>query len=686
MIAASSRSRPARSRQVGVTPRRGVALVFVLIFVVAMAALAMSSIFMAGNSTLLAKSYDKERSLKYAAEAALALGKSRVNSDPSALQLPVDSIFRVLLWQTVLKGADGQPLSGGVYVNVYVGPTGSTSGQSGRFSSIVAEARDGKGNGFIRRLELAQESFAKFAYWSNSETNNGTTIYFGDGDELWGPVWSNDNISISGSPRFHDLVATSGAIAPVKNTATFDKGFKEKQKKITLPATTVLDLLKGYAASGKFDFSASSNRGPSADENSVRDRLEFVAYDMGEKADSTDDYEGFVRRFTAKADVDLRGDFPGNTDSSKVKLCGDWHYSVPSATYATVDTGLKFYPVSVHNTAWFRTQMAAGITRKYPAQAGTAATTADAHSKKNVGIIMTTATEGVSARCYLAGDPHLVSVERDAAQGYSTLDIQKGGDDTTFTPVGKNGSWLQYTTSPDTQIVRMRSHPRGITNAGNATEAQYLFPLGRKYNNGAKGVIYEKGNVGVSGTVNGLVTLYAKGSVVFLDDVRYANDPATGRCHDILGIITDFDAVVAENALLEPVNVGKNAAGTVVTKNVDDTKDFYIHAVIMALGTSFRVENYSGGPTNVNDCDVTNNGRGCIYLSGGLIQASRGAVGLLDGHGYSKRYTYDRCAVVNPPPYFPTTGRFTDNRYIELDPQGFKPLDYFQSLDPNKAP
>ena len=38
------------------------------------------------------------------------------------------------------------------------------------------------------------------------------------------------------------------------------------------------------------------------------------------------------------------------------------------------------------------------------------------------------------------------------------------------------------------------------------------------------------------------------------------------------------------------------------------------------------------------------------------------------GEGYVKRYSYDRCAVVNPPPYFPTTGRFLDNRYYELDP------------------
>jgi hypothetical protein len=229
-----------------------------------------------------------------------------------------------------------------------------------------------------------------------------------------------------------------------------------------------------------------------------------------------------------------------------------------------------------------------------------------------------------------------------------------------------------FSNTPDSQVVRMRK-------ASNLElEAKYLFPISRRYNNGAKGVIYEAGNVGVSGTVNGLVTLYGKGSVVFLDDLRYANDPATGRCHDILGVISDYDVVIAENALLEPVNTGTT------TKNVDDTKDFYLHAVIMALGSSFRVQNYGGGPTNVNDCDVTNNGRGCIYLSGGLIQAARGAVGTSSGSGFSKRYTYDRCAVVNPPPYFPTTGRFTDNRFIELDPQGFKPLDYFLSLDPNK--
>ena len=49
-----------------------------------------------------------------------------------------------------------------------------------------------------------------------------------------------------------------------------------------------------------------------------------------------------------------------------------------------------------------------------------------------------------------------------------------------------------------------------------------------------------------------------------------------------------------------------------------------------------------------------------------------------------KRYSYDRCAVINPPPYFPTTGRFPDNRYSELDPVRVSLDDgqLFKSLSP----
>jgi len=644
----------------GTRKRRGIALVFVLIFVIAMAALAMSSIFMASNANLLAKSYDRERDLRFAAEAALSIGKSRVNSDPNILTMrSVGQVDTAILLNQTLTGANGLPLAG-IKVNVYVGPTGSTSGQFGRFSSIVAEARDQRGNGFIRRLELTQESFAKFAYWSNSESNGSTTIFFNNNDELWGPVWSNDTISIgSGHATFHDEVGTVFFIA-CRNYGTYSKGYKEYQKPIPLPSTSTLATLATIAATSGWDFT--SGRSASQNENSVLDRIQFIATDLNASGDSTDTNEGLFRIYTARSDAWARGDYPSSATASNTNFCGDWHTVKIGTTNMQV-----FYPASVHNTAWFNAQMRQGLIDAGTA-AATATTQANAEQTANLQTIMTHA----NARCYLPGDEHLVAVERSSAYNdpltsapYTSAAIQKGGQDTTFTPVGVYGAWRLNTNTPNATISGLRR------------DAKYLYPIDRLFNANSKGVVHFNGNVGVSGTLNGRITLYANGSIILLDDLRYANDPVKGVCRDILGLISDKDIVIADNALNTPQDIGS------VTVNVDDTKDIYIHGVMMALGTSFRVQNYNSGPTNVNDCDVTSNGRGCIYLSGGLIQQARGAVGTSSGSGFAKRYAYDHCAVVNPPPYFPTTGRFQDNRYLELDPAGFNHTNYFKSITPD---
>jgi hypothetical protein len=147
-------------------------------------------------------------------------------------------------------------------------------------------------------------------------------------------------------------------------------------------------------------------------------------------------------------------------------------------------------------------------------------------------------------------------------------------------------------------------------------------------------------------------------------------------------MISGDNVVVADNSLNTPQ--WTKSGGSPTIKSLDDTPDLYIHSVIMALGTSFEVENYSSYVTNSSNCQGTSDGRGCLYLTGGLIQNNRGAVGQADGHGYIKRYSYDRCAVMNPPPYFPTTGRFQDNRYYELDPVRFNVNQLFLSLTPDK--
>ena len=114
----------------------------------------------------------------------------------------------------------------------------------------------------------------------------------------------------------------------------------------------------------------------------------------------------------------------------------------------------------------------------------------------------------------------------------------------------------------------------------------------------------------------------------------------------------------------------------------DETPDELIQAVVLALDV-FTVENYDQGSTKAQDCGTTQAGRGCLFLTGGIIQRTRGAVGLLDGHGYVKRYSYDACAAQDPPPYYPTTGHFSRSRYFEVDPTGFDVAAYFKLLAPS---
>ena len=623
------------------------ALMIVMMFVVVGAVLAMTAIVTMGSGILVAKSHARENDLRYAAEAALAIGKSRINFDASALP---DTGYVVLLRDADLTAADEQVIRG-VKVTVYAGPSGSTSGQFGRFASVVAEARDAHGNGFVRRLELTQENFAKYAYWSDKESSGSGTIYFGGGDQLWGPVWSNDMISIASSgATFHDDVATAKTISGAGN-GTFMKGYKTKQLPIALPSTNSLSSkLLGLASAGGLAFDAPTN----GDEITVRTRIEFVAVDMNADGDSVDADEGFFRLYSGTAGNTpwVRGDWPGGSTPvppANLRTCGDWH-AVPGATDP------KFFPASVHATTWFRQMMQ---------DAGMSAAAARAESSATVQTIMNRA----GSRCFLGGAPQLAAAGRTAPLGYDAAARQKGGDDTTFTAADQYGAWVRYTTTPLPAIVARRPH-----------DAAYLFPLHRSINTGSKGVIHVTGTVGVSGTLRGKVTVFSTGHIVVLDDMRNANDPGKGVCEDILGLLSAHDVVVADNALLTPQRV-KTSSPT-VTKNLDDTKDLSLHAVVMALNQSFRVENYASGPSNVNDCEGQNNGRGCLYLTGGLIQESRGAVGLLGGEGYVKRYSYDRCAMVNPPPYFPTTGRFNDNRYYELNPVGFDPVALYQAITP----
>ena len=622
--------------------RRGFALGLALVFTIAIGALATSAIILSSNATMMAKASDRQRDVTYAAEAALEIAKSRVALNAA---LVPDTGERQIITNQTITEADGTTLPG-VTVNAWVGPSGATSGESGNFISIVAQAIGPRNATFVRRLEMSDESFAKYAYWSNVETLLGATNSFSGGESWWGPVWSNDVIHIgSGGATFHDVVGTAQTISNA-NKATFLKSYTENGSSIALPTAASLSSLSGYASAAGYSFTPPT----SGDESSVLMRVEFVSTDLDADGDSTDDNEGFFRVYQANTGQQswLRGDWPGTSTVTDYTNCGDWH-DVPGSK------DQKFFPAAVHPTSWFRQLVQSGGLKRFQARAESSATIA-------------TIMQHSGARCYLGGDPHLVAVERTAALYPNASDREKGGDDTTFTPVGAYGAWKLYSSTPNAAVSAVRG------------DAKYLFPLYRGYNSSYKGVLYFNGTVGVSGTVGGAATLYARGGdIVLLDDLRYANDPSLATCADMLGLIADNDIVVADNSLNTPENVSAYWWSTKY-QSLDDTQDMYVQGVLMALNTSFRVQNYNSGPRNALTCQGDAIGRGCLYLTGGIIENNPGPVGTNYGYGFDKEYGYDACGATNPPPFFPSTGHFVANRYFEVDPVGFNITSLFAAI------
>jgi hypothetical protein len=86
-----------------------------------------------------------------------------------------------------------------------------------------------------------------------------------------------------------------------------------------------------------------------------------------------------------------------------------------------------------------------------------------------------------------------------------------------------------------------------------------------------------------------------------------------------------------------------------------------IDSTVMALNTSFTVENYNQGSP-----------RGTLHIWGGLIQEWRGAVGTANSTslqtGYLKDYHYDPRVIIQPPPEFPLTGIYARVSWTEKGP------------------
>ncbi|MEO7986471.1 MAG: hypothetical protein ABI766_08045 [Gemmatimonadales bacterium] len=620
---------------------RGIALITVLLVGFAVSAIALTGAFWILNSSLIQKNGERAAILNDVAVSAAEEGRSKLNANPAVY--PVNGYVQ-LDTNGVVKDGAGVVMPG-VRKNTYAGPDGITSGQFGVFGTVIAVVTDSFGNKAVRRLQVNQESFAKYAYFTTIEGN----IVFANNDQIRGPVHSNDQIKIANSgATFFDQVTTAASSIQGQSNGTFvNSPPRLSVPPIALPTTQAFTALQTRANNGGMSFVGNTN-GNAAGESSVR--IEFVSIDLNADGDSTDADEGFMRIYQDNA----RPWYVTGTVSGNPGPNGDIRRSP--------NCGVPVNGAVVQPGNW--TAATDAIWNAGPVKFRTAADTNPAGARNVIATTMLS-TAASSYRCFLGGDPRL------RQQSWPNID-QAAWDSVKGDWAGTGVGWMLRPNAMTAPAVAAFT---------NRPDAAYLWPINRAYNPAWEGVIYVSGRVAVSGVVNGRVTIASPENIVIADDIRMAVDPGSAQaanCASIVGIFSGDSILVEDNTINSPQQI--NGTGLYLT--YDDTNEEDIHAVLLALDI-FGAERYDQGSTNAEPCNGTSAGRGCLSLNGGIIQKQRGAVGLTDGHGYIKRYQYNACALSDPPPYFPTTGRFARNRVFELDPRNFDPTAWFNANQNN---
>jgi hypothetical protein len=574
--------------------RRGFALVTVLLALVAVAALVVGALVVSASHILSDRAYVRQTQLEHAAASGIELGRARLNADRSLFP---DTGYAVLEEGALVADGAGGTLPG-VRRWLYAGPAGNVTGQYGLFGSLIAVARDEGGGVVVRRGLARQESFARYAYFTDVEP---AEISFGAGDEIWGPVHSNDDLRIYPSgAAFRDEVRSAGTISGAEY-ARFDKGFEAGVAAIPLPETTELARLEALASSGGVSFADQGGGGYGEADL----RIEFMGLDLDGDGSATGEDEGFFRVYrsntpnSTSAALWVSGDAPVPGDLRDALHCG--HYEPENGPYRGA-----WRSAAEHGPTGSDSKMAA--------------------------------LSNSRRRCYLGGSDSIF-----------------GG----FRQDDGIGSWVPFLAPGEPVDPRVSDR----------ADARFLFPLSRALNPDFRGVVFVDGKVVISGVVRGRLTIAATEQIIIGDDITYAG--GIGSCEDVLGLFSGQDVVVADNALNAPQLRGDPSNAWF---GYDDTQSEFVHAVVLALGV-FTVEDFASGSTREERCEGALWGRGCLYLTGGVIQRTRGAVGTITspgGTGYVERYSYDRCGATDPPPYFPTTGHFLRDQVYPVDPVGFE--------------
>ncbi len=626
-----------------------------LLVSIAVTAMAMGAISLASGAQLTTRFSAREASLQAAANGGLEIIRDSINRGNFDSLLPMDS-YTTLAASAPITDAYGATLPG-ITRSLYVGRTGgrtggqATAGQYGsNFASAISIIRDQRGAVAARRLLLTQESWAKFAVAINNWSGS---AYYGCGESINGPFFSNTTLNIQGgcsSPKtlFASTVNVVGSITNV-SSGNFRQGYKTGTTAIPWPTPARIGLMRQYAqdadaANGDYDITAGTtgSRIPAT-------RIEFVTIDVN--GDGVIDWdEGFMRVWQS-----------ANTRDSTLAFTNGRRWPTASGGGGASSSD----PNMISRNCGAVTQInGTGATHFWDASTIYNTTTGTSTNKQTA--VRNALTSGGRA-CYLGGDPRIYSAITGDSLTPDSL--------TTSTPTTSNrfGWWKSRRSGAWPALSTVRSG-----------DASRLIPLGANPN--FKGVIFVQGDVALSGRLRGRVSVFATGNIIMDDDLLYTNPPGT-KCDaegDIFGAIATKDVIIADNNLQTPFQVN-----SVWWAGFDDTSDANYNMFLLAAGSGGTSDGnwygegvsspwtppvsipWSGGSVNASaiaaHCGDAPNG--CARVTGGLAQGRvDDATYYYRSFGWGEAHSYDPCGAVNPPPYFPTTGRFVESRYYELDP------------------
>jgi hypothetical protein len=641
-------------RRTRIHDERGIALILALVLALVVVGLAVGAIMLAGSTNLIGRFHVKDAEFRSAAEAGIEWARDTINGNTTIL--PALG-FDTLQLRAPVRDASGTVIPGYTR-SVFVGRSGATTGQFGVYASVIARIDDNAGRAVVvRRGELTQESFAKFARFDDTTTSG---VVFRNGIQVFGPIHTNGVLYVGSSPgqeaTFHGPATTAATINSPGN-GIWKQGYRERVPKINMPSPADLAALSAYATTGQTWMTGGAVGTTEYDPST---RIEFVAVDVNGDGDYVDDNEGFMRVYRANG-----------TTANHLNYVTARRWNTGSANDPNA-TSLNCGDI-VFN---------AGAPRFLSAGQHTTAATPANH--RHNATLLTSQRLSLNAanpnrRCYLGGDPRLDSLQRFFP----------------VTPAPANyGTWLKWPgygagNAPAT-LNNKNIHPAlgGGTTGGVGGMADYLWPINRPFNPNFKGVIYVQGSVAVSGVLRGQVTIATTSNIMLADDLIYVTAPgsipdcdaAAGVRSDILGLLTPHFFIIEDNNVNSPFMVNG-----VYQNGYDETADETVHAAILTLN-SVLSEDVGNGADDMEVCAGGPVGRGCFNMVGAAIQGKNAARMSSSGGGatgWNPQWTYDRCDGLRPPPYFPTTGRYFENRYYEIDPVGFSVATWFANAQSN---